>query len=70
MATIEGILDDTRRLSLADQRRLLRELARWVFQSTMTDLGARQMATLPLTDDEIDQVVHEARSETLRARGH
>lgn len=69
MLTVKGILEQVRLLSEEDQDRLARELACERLADVMGSIAARPQSPLPLSDDEINDLVHEARAEVLRARG-
>jgi len=68
---VESMLDLFRRLSDEDQRRLLRELTRARLAETARRIteGTPPAPVMPVTDEELSRLVHEARREVLRARG-
>lgn len=67
--SVEELMEQAEALSPADQSRFAAELARKVLQKRLAEIVSQPDAPLPLTDGEIDQLVHEARRETLRASG-
>jgi hypothetical protein len=69
MANLNDCLSQARQLSPGDQERLVAELSRSVVARHMADLAQGPAAPIPLNDEEIEQLVHEARRETLRASG-
>jgi len=69
MLTVKSILDQVRLLSEEDQDRLAREFACKRLADVMGKIAARPQSPLPLSDEEINDLVHEGRAEVLRARG-
>ena len=69
MSRVDEIVGEVKRLAPADQIRLMRELAGIVLSERLAQVGKGAAVPLPLTDDEIDQLVHGARREALRASG-
>lgn len=67
--SVEDVMEQVNSLSQDDQAQLAAELARKVLKRKLSEIGSLPDTPLPLTDVEIDQIVHEARRETLRARG-
>lgn len=69
MPTVETIVEQFELLSDEDQERVMRELTRRRLSEVMRKIAARSDTPLPLSDEEINEIVHEARGEMLRARG-
>ncbi len=69
MQTVESILDQFRNLSEEDQRRLVREITRTRLLATARRIADGREPMPPVGDEELNQLVHEARREVLRARG-
>lgn len=69
VATLETVLSEARSLSRGDRRELMRELARLDLIELCKDIEANPVDPLPISDEELDEIVHEARGEMLRARG-
>lgn len=69
MPTVESILDQADQLSEAERERLLRALRRKRFDEVLRRLEQGPEPTAPVSDEELDRLVHEARREVLSARG-
>lgn len=69
MSTIDQILTEISGLSEEDQETLVRRLNRTVLAKRFFDRGHGSDAPLPVSDQELDRIVHEARSEALREHG-
>lgn len=69
MSTLESLLNQAKDLSESDQELLLRELRRWRFDQVLRRLEKKTEQPPPVTDEELDALVHETRREVLRARG-
>lgn len=70
MSRADEILRQAVELPADQQCWLIRELARSAFRQTMTRSIAETPETpLPLSDADLDGLIHEVRRETLRARG-
>jgi len=67
--SVESIVQEFRSLSDSDQHRLLKELMRARLIETARRIAANPQHPLPLDDDDLNRLVHEARREVLRARG-
>lgn len=67
--SIEELMEQADALSPEDQSRFAAELTRKVLRNKLAEDVSKPDAPLPLTDGEIDQLVHEARRKTLRASG-
>jgi len=68
--SLDEVLNQANTLSATDQARLVAELSRTVLSRRLAELGVRPEGVLPLSDDEINRLVHEARGEALRASGY
>jgi hypothetical protein len=69
MPTVESILEQVDRLTEAERERLLRALRRRRFDEILRRIESRPTSDLPVSEQELDRLVHEARREVLRARG-
>lgn len=69
MPTIENILEQVQLLSEPDQEQLLRELRRRRFDHVFRRIEEGPEPPMPVSDEELDRIVHEARRGVLRARG-
>lgn len=69
MPTVESILEQAAQLNEADRERLVRLLRRRRFDEVLSKIEHNDSGALPIGDDELDRLVHEARREVLRARG-
>lgn len=69
MSNAESILEQFQHLSDEEQDRVVRALTRRRLSAAMRRIADRPEQPLPLSDEEINAVVHEARREMLRARG-
>jgi hypothetical protein len=69
MATLKTLLTDARSLPLEDRQRLVRELARANLIDLLRSIEADPVDPLPVSDQELQLLVHEARRKVLRARG-
>lgn len=69
MSAVESIVEQFKRLSDNDQKQLMRELARARLSATARRIAASPEPRMPVSDEELNQLVHEARREVLRARG-
>ena len=67
MSTVDAIMSEIHQLSAEEQARLLRELSREILAKRFRERAERSNGPLPFSDAELDQIVHEARRETLRA---
>lgn len=69
MPTVDQIIQEIEQLSPEDQSRLFHELSREVLAKRFRERASQGGFPLPVSDFELDQIVHEARRETLRAHG-
>ncbi len=69
MPTVESILEQADRISEPERERLLRALRRRRFDEILRQIESRPASDLPVSEEELDRLVHEARREVLRARG-
>ncbi len=69
MPTVESILNDVRQLSAEDWQRLMKALTLVDVRETMHRIASQPEKPLPIGEQELDEIVHEARDEMLRARG-
>lgn len=69
MPTVESILEQAAQLNEADRERLVRLLRRRRFDEVLSQIEHNGSESLPVGDDELGRLVHEARREVLRARG-
>ena len=69
MSTVDVIMSEIQQLSAEEQSRLFRELSRELLAKRFRERAEKGDAPLPISDLELDQIVHEARREMLRARG-
>lgn len=66
--SVEELLRQAESLSPQDQSRLVQELSRAVLARTLSIAGQKPEVALPIENAELDQIIHEARDEMLRAR--
>ena len=69
MSTVEAIISEIAQLPAAEQSRLLHELGRSILAQRFRERAEREDVPLPISDVELNEIVHEARRETLRAHG-
>ena len=69
MSAIESLVEQFKRLSDDDQKELMRELARARLGATARRIADGPEPPMPVSDEELNEIVHEARREVLRARG-
>jgi hypothetical protein len=69
MSAVESILEQVGRLTPDERQLLMKQLALSDLRETMKRIGSRPEEPLPLSDQEIDELVHASRGEMLRARG-
>lgn len=67
MSAVDDLILKAKELSPEDQARLVREVSRSLLCQRLAAIGLGPEELLPLCEAEIDQIVHEARSEVLRA---
>lgn len=67
--TVESILDQADLLSEAERERLLRALRRKRFDEVLRRIEKGPEPAMPVSEEELERLVHEARREVLRARG-
>jgi len=67
MSTVDQIMSEIERLSPEDQSKLFSRLSREVLAKRFRERANRGDSPLPVSDTELDQIVHEARREVLRA---
>lgn len=68
MSAVDEIISKVRALPLEDQTLIVRELSRDLLIRRLRDIEAGPEEPLPVSDEELDQIVHEARREIQRAR--
>jgi len=68
MPAVDQILLEIEQLSPEDQSRLFHELNHKVLARRFRDRASQGGFPLPVSDFELDQIVHETRREVLRAR--
>lgn len=69
MSTVDQIMTEIERLPAEEQSELLRQITRKILAKKFEARADQADTPLPVTDAELDQIVHEARRETLRAHG-
>lgn len=69
MSSVDQIMSEIEQLSPEDQSRLFRELSSEVLAKRFRERASKGGFPLPVSETELDQIVHEARRETLRAHG-
>lgn len=69
MATIDAIMSEIHRLSDQEQSALFQEFSREMLAKRFGARAEGPEIGLPVSDAELNQIVHEARRETLRAHG-
>jgi hypothetical protein len=69
MSTVEVIISEIEQLPAEEQSKFFHELGRSLLAKRFRERAAATDAPLPISDIELDQIVHEARGEMLRARG-
>ncbi|MCC6360333.1 MAG: hypothetical protein IT450_16455 [Phycisphaerales bacterium] len=69
MPTVESILEQADQLPEPERERLLRALRRRRFDEILRRIERKPAPALPVSEEELDRLVHEARREVLRARG-
>jgi hypothetical protein len=69
MTAVDEILAKARELPPEDQERIVRELTRDRLIRRLQATEAKSTDQLPISDEELNQLVHEARREVLRAHG-
>ncbi|QDV89535.1 hypothetical protein RAS2_06050 [Phycisphaerae bacterium RAS2] len=65
--SVEEILQQAKSLSPDDQSRLVSELARAVLARRLRQTTQSASRPLPVTDQELNRLIHEARGEVIRA---
>lgn len=69
MSTVNDIIGQIEQLSPEDQDLLWNEISHKFLARKFRERGNQPEKPLPISDVELDQIVHEARQEVLRARG-
>ncbi len=69
MASLEALLNDAKSLPLGDRQQLVRELTRANLIELLREVERAPTELLPISEQELHQLVHEARRKVLRARG-
>lgn len=65
--SVEEILQQAKSLSPDDQSRLVSELARAVLARRLRQTAQSVPGPLPITDEELNRLIKEARGEVIRA---
>jgi hypothetical protein len=69
MSTVDAIMSQIHRLSTEEQSALFVEFSREMLARRFGARANGPETELPVSDAELNQLVHEARRETLRAHG-
>lgn len=68
MSTVDEIISKVRSLPLEDQNRIVSELSQDLLIHKLRAIETNPVDPPPVSDDELDRLVHEARGEVQRAR--
>ncbi len=68
MATLDSLLTEARSLPLEDRQQVVRELTRANLIDLLRGIETTPVDPLPLSDQDLHDLVHEARRKVLRAR--
>ena len=69
MSTVDVLISEIEQLPAEEQSRFFHALGRSVLAKRFRERAEATDSPLPISDLELDQIVHEARGEMLRARG-